>query len=402
MPSEHAHHWPLDPRIDFLNHGSYGATPRAVLEAQQTWRLQLEHEPVRFMVERLEPALDAARATLGRFVGAAPDDLAFITNATTGVNTVLRSLRFEPGDELLTTDHEYNAVRNALDYVAAQWDARVVVATVPFPIASPAEAVAAVLAAVTPRTRLAVLDHVTSATGLLLPVAELVAGLTERGVDTLIDGAHAPGMVELEVARLGATYYTGNLHKWACAPKGSAFLWVRPDRQPGIRPLVISHGANSLRQDRSPFRLEFDWLGTADPSAWLAVPAAIDFGASLIDGGWPALRARNRALALEARGLVGAPIGAEPAAPEEMIGSMASVSLGWAPHPGTEADVDLYGDAVHGPLLAAGFQTMIAPWPQRPQGHRWQRLLRLSAAAYNDRAQYERLAAILPVILTAT
>jgi isopenicillin-N epimerase len=402
MPSEHAHHWPLDPRIDFLNHGSYGATPRAVLEAQQTWRLQLEHEPVRFMVERLEPALDAARATLGRFVGAAPDDLAFITNATTGVNTVLRSLRFEPGDELLTTDHEYNAVRNALDYVAAQWDARVVVATVPFPIASPAEAVAAVLAAVTPRTRLAVLDHVTSATGLLLPVAELVAGLTERGVDTLIDGAHAPGMVELEVARLGATYYTGNLHKWACAPKGSAFLWVGPDRQPGIRPLVISHGANSLRQDRSPFRLEFDWLGTADPSAWLAVPAAIDFGASLIDGGWPALRARNRALALEARGLVGAPIGAEPAAPEEMIGSMASVSLGWAPHPGTEADVDLYGDAVHGPLLAAGFQTMIAPWPQRPQGHRWQRLLRLSAAAYNDRAQYERLAAILPVILTAT
>ena len=402
MPSEHAHHWPLDPRIDFLNHGSYGATPRVVLEAQQTWRLQLEHEPVRFMVERLEPALDAARAKLARFVGAAPDDLAFLTNATTGVNTVLRSLRFEPGDELLTTDHEYNAVRNAMDYVAAQSVARVVVATVPFPIASPAEAVAAVLAAVTPRTRLAVLDHVTSATGLVLPVAELVAGLAERGVDTLIDGAHAPGMVELEVAGVGAAYYTGNLHKWACAPKGSAFLWVRPDRQAAIRPLVISHGANSPRHDRSRFRLEFDWLGTADPSAWLAVPAAIDFGASLIDGGWPALRARNRALALEARGLVAAAIGAEPPAPEEMIGSMASLSLGLAPNPGTEADVDLYGDAVHGPLLAAGFQTMVAPWPQRPQGRRWQRLLRLSAAAYNDRAQFERLAAVLPEIVAAT
>ena len=402
MPSEHAHHWPLDPRMDFLNHGSYGATPRVVLEAQQTWRLQLEHEPVRFMVERLEPAFDEARATLGTFLGAAPDDLVFLTNATTGVNTVLRSLRFEPGAELLTTDHEYNAVRNALDYVAAQWNARVVTATVPFPIASPAEAVAAVLAAVTPRTRLAVLDHVTSATGLVLPVAELVAGLTERGVDTLIDGAHAPGMVQLDVAGLGAAYYTGNLHKWVCAPKGSAFLWVRPDRQTGIRPLVISHGANSPRHDRSRFRLEFDWLGTTDPSAWLAVPAAIDFGASLLDGGWPALRARNRALALEARGLLAAAIGAEPPAPEEMIGSMASLSLGWASQPGTEADADLYGDAVHGPLLAAGFQTMIAPWPQRPQGRRWQRLLRLSAAAYNDRAQYERLAAILPGILASS
>ncbi len=275
MPSEHARHWPLDPRIDFLNHGSYGAAPRVVLEAQQTWRLQLEHEPVRFMVEQLEPALDAARAAVGAFVGAAPDDLAFITNATTGVNTVLRSLRFETGDELLTTDHAYNAVGNAMEYVAARDGARVVVAAVPFPLESPDAVVSAVMGAVTPRTRLAVLDHVSSATALILPVAELVAALAERGVDTLVDGAHAPGMVELDVAGMNAAYYTGNLHKWVCAPKGAAFLWVRPDRQERIRPLVISHGANSPRADRSRFRLEFDWLGTGDPSAWLAVPDAI-------------------------------------------------------------------------------------------------------------------------------
>jgi isopenicillin-N epimerase len=399
MPSEHAHHWSLDPRVDFLNHGSYGATPRVVLEAQHIWRLQLEQEPLRFMVEQLEPALDAARAAVGRFVGAAPDDLALIPNATTGVNTVLRSLRFEPGDELLTTDHEYNAVRNALDFVAARWGARVVVAPVPFPVDSPEAVVGAVLDAVTPRTRLAVLDHVTSATALVLPVAELVAALAERGIDTLIDGAHAPGMVDLDVSGLDAAYYTGNLHKWVCAPKGAAFLWVRPDHQARIRPLVISHGANSPRRDRSRFRLEFDWQGTSDPSAWLAVPAALEFGASLVEGGWPALRARNRALVLEARNLVATAIGAELPAPEAMIGSMASLSLGWAPAPGSDADVDLYGDAVHGPLLTAGFQTMIAPWPQRPQGHRWQRLLRLSAAAYNDRAQYERLATVLPGIL---
>jgi isopenicillin-N epimerase len=401
MPSEHAHYWPLDPRVDFLNHGSFGATPRPVLEAQQSWRLQLEHEPVRFMVERLEPALDVARAAVGEFVGADPDDLAFVTNATTGVNTVLRSLTFEPGDELLTTDHEYNAVRNTMEVVAERCGARVVVAKVPFPIDSPDAAVAAVLEAVTPRTRLAVLDHVTSATALVLPLAQVVGRLAERGIDTLVDGAHAPGMVELDVAGLGAAYYTGNLHKWVCAPKGAAFLWVRRDRRDDIRPLVISHGANSPRRDRSRFRLEFDWVGTGDPTAWLAVPAAIDFGASLFDGGWPALHARNHDLVLQARDLVAAAVGVAAPAPGEMIGSMVSLSLGWAQGRGTDADVDLYGDRVHGALLAAGFQAMIAPWPQRPQGRRWQRLLRLSAAAYNDRAQYERLAAVLPAILAA-
>jgi len=401
MTSEHARHWPLDPRVDFLNHGSFGATPRVVLEEQQAWRLQLEHEPVRFMVEQLEPALDAARAAVGAFVGAEPDDLAFVTNATTGVNTVLRSLRFKPGDELLTTDHEYNAVRNALDFVAARDGARVVVAEVPFPIDSSAGVLAAVLEGVTARTRLAVVDHVTSATALVWPVAELVAELAARGIDTLIDGAHAPGMVELDLAVLGAAYYTGNLHKWVCAPKGAAFLWVRRDRQEQIRPLVISHGANSPRRDRSPFRLEFDWLGTGDPSAWLAAPAAIDFGGSLLEGGGPALRDRNRTLVLEARDLLADATGVAPPAPADMIGSMASLLLGWEPEPGTDRDVDPYGDRVHGALLAAGFQTMIAPWPQRPQGRRWQRLIRLSAAAYNDRTQYERLAAVLPAILAA-
>src|SRR6185312_323611 len=219
--------------------------------------------------------------------------------------------------------------------------------------------------------------------------------------DTLVDGAHAPGMLPLSVARLRPAYYTGNLHKWVCAPKGAAFLWVRPDRQERIRPLVISHGANSPRVDRSRFRLEFDWLGTADPSAWLAVPAAIEFGATLLPGGWPALRDRNRALMLEARAMLASAVGSTPVAPEEMIGSMASLPLGWEAAVGTDRDMDLYGDRIHGALLAAGFQTMLAPWPQRPQGRRWQRLLRLSAAAYNDRAQYERLSAVLKEILAA-
>jgi isopenicillin-N epimerase len=401
MPSELARHWTLDPSVDFLNHGSFGATPRVVLEAQQAWRDRLEAEPVRFMVADLEPALDHARTQLADFVGADPADLAFIPNATTGVNAVLASLRFAPGDELLTTDHEYNAVRNAMQHVAERDGARVVTAAVPFPIGSADEVVEAVLAEVTTRTRLLVLDHVTSATALILPVARLVAELAQRSIDTLIDGAHAPGMLDLRVADLGAAYYAGNLHKWVCAPKGSAFLWVRGNRQTRIRPLTISHGANSPRLDRSRFHQEFDWTGTSDPTAWLSVPDAIRFGEQLFDGGWSALRARNRKLALEARDLVSAALRIPPAAPDEMLGSMASVPLPWERTPGTVQGVNLYGDAVHGALLEAGLQTMITPWPQRPEDRPWRRLLRLSAAAYNDRAQFERLAAILPGVVVA-
>jgi isopenicillin-N epimerase len=401
MPSEHARHWTLDPRVDFLNHGSYGAAPRVVMEAQRTWQAQLEAEPVRFMAEAYEAGLDGARRVLGAFVGADADDLAFVTNATSGVNTVLRSLRFAPGDELLTTGHAYNAVRNAMEYAAERNGARVVVAEVPFPIASAAAVKEAILAATTPRTRLAVLDHVTSATALVLPVAELVAEMAARGIETLVDGAHAPGMLELELDSLGATYYAGNLHKWVCAPKGAGFLWVTRSRQPAIRPLVISHGATSPRTDRSRFRLEFDWVGTNDPSAWLAVPTALDFGASLLPAGWPALRQRNRDLALEARDLLLAAIGSNPPAPDDMIGSMATIPLPWEAEPGTVDDVDLYGDPLSRALRASGIQAMVTPWPQRPDGRPWRRLLRTSAAAYNDRSQFERLASVLPGLLAA-
>jgi len=401
MPSEHARHWTLDPSVDHLNHGSFGATPRIVLEAQQAWRDRLEAEPVRFMVAELEPALDRARAALADFVGADPADLAFLPNATTGVNAVLASLPFAPGDELLTTDHEYNAVKNAMARVAQGTGARVVTAVVPFPIGSADEVLEAVLSCVTPHTRLAILDHVTSATALVLPMARLVAELAERGIDTLVDGAHAPGMLDLRVQELGAAYYAGNLHKWVCAPKGAGFLWVRRDQQALVRPLAISHGANSPRLDRSRFRLEFDWTGTTDPTGWLAVPAAIEFGERLLEGGWPALRARNRALVLDARDLVSAGLSQEAAAPDDMVGCMASLPLPWERTPGVVQGVDLYGDAVHGALLEVGFQTMITPWPQRPEAGAWRRLIRLSAAAYNDRAQFERLAAVLPGVVAA-
>jgi isopenicillin-N epimerase len=401
MPSEFARHWTLDPAVTFLNHGSYGATPRPVLVAQQAWRDQMEAEPVRFFSNDLEPALDAARAALGTFVGADPDDLAFVPNATAGFNTVLRSLHFSPGDELLTTDHAYNAAKNAMEFVAARDGAQVVIAAVPFPLHDPGQVIEAVLAACTPRTRLAVLDHITSATALVFPIRQLVAELQARGVETLVDGAHAPGQVDLAVPDIGAAYYTANLHKWVCAPKGAGFLWVRRDRQPQIRPLAISHGANSPRSDHSRYRLEFDWTGTADPSAWLAVPDAIRFGAGLLAGGWAELRERNHALALQGRALVAAAAGASEAAPEDMLGSMASIPLPAQSSGGKVQGVELFGDPVHACLMDHAIQVMVTPWPQRPDGGTWRRLVRISAAAYNAIDDYRRLAAVLPEAMAA-
>ncbi len=386
--------WPLDPDVVFLNHGSFGACPSEVLRHQQELRDRMEAGPVRFLSRELDDLLDAARAALARFVGADPDDLGFVTNATTGVNAVLRSLRFSAGDELLTTDHAYNACRNALNFVAERFGVQVVVATVPFPLASPDEVMTAVLSKVTPRTRLAMLDHVTSPTALVLPLERLVAELSRRGIDTLVDGAHAPGMVPLDLRTLGATYYSGNCHKWICAPKGSAFLWVRRDRHADVHPVTISHGANAVRTGRSRFRLEFDWTGTCDPTAWMSVPAAIDYVGSLLPGGWPAVMQRNRALALEARELLCAVAGTPPPCPAEMVGSIASVVLpdgltteiGWRrPDPIQAKLFDQWNIEV--PVMS---------WPSPPK-----RLIRVSAQLYNHRDHYVRLAEALGKELAA-
>lgn len=390
MPSELAHHWTLDPSVTFLNHGSFGATPLPVLEAQSAWRARMEREPVDFFTRDLEPALDEARAVLAAFVGADPDDLALVTNATTGINIVARSLRLEPGDEIVVTDHTYNAARNALEVVAVAAGARLVTAVIGFPaIDDPLEAI---LRTVTRRTRLLLLDHVTSPTALVLPARDIVAAMAERGIDTLVDGAHAPGMLPLDLESLGAAYYTANCHKWLCAPKGSGFLHVRRDRRDAVRPLVISHGANSLRADRDRFRLEHDWTGTFDPSAWLAVPAAVEFGDRLLPGGWPALMSRGHSLALHGRDRLCSVLGTLPPVPDDMLGSMAAVPL---PEQGTDPR-DLASDPLSRAFREAGIQVVITCWPQRPaSGEPWHRVIRLSAAPYTDEGDLNRLAAVL-------
>src|SRR3990170_1142042 len=383
-PGEWAALWPLERGVAFLNHGSYGACPTEVPRPRAALRAEREAEPVRFLGRELDGRLDAAREALAAFVGADPDDLAFIANATGGVNAVLRSLTLSPGDELLTTDHAYGACRNALDYVAGRCGARVNVAAVPFPVASPDAVVDAVLSKVTPCTRLALLDHITSPTGLILPIERLIAELERRGVETLVDGAHAPGMVPLDLRALGAAYYSGNCHKWLCAPKGSAFLWVRRDRQSDIHPLTISHGATAARPGRSRFRLEFDWTGTDDPTAWLAVPRAIEYLGSLLPGGWPELMARNRALALEARRLLCAAVGSAPPCPDEMVGALASIIL--PDGPTTEIGWRRPDPLQRQLYEGWGIEVPVMSWPAAPR-----RLVRISAQLYNARADFERL-----------
>jgi isopenicillin-N epimerase len=383
-------HWLLDPTITFLNHGSFGAAPKVVLAKQNDLRTQLEREPVRFMVRELEPLLDDARATLAAFVGADPAAIALVPNATAGVNAVLRSLDLDRHDELLVTTHEYNASRNALEYVAGIAGAKVVAVDIPFPLRSSDEIVERVLAAVTDRTRLLLIDHVTSQTGLIFPIAKLIEELNRRGIDTLVDGAHAPGMLPLNLDTLGVAYYTGNLHKWVCAPKGAAFLYVRENRRLGIRPVVISHGATSKRTDRSRFHLEFDWPGTFDPSAILSVPTALEFMAGLV-GGWPEVMRCNHDLALRARDLLCSRLGIEPPAPDDMLGSMAAVPL----PEGKPYVPTLYGDPLQDALFYDyAIEVPIHPWPYQPK-----RVLRVSAQLYNEIGDYEKLADALGELL---
>ncbi len=379
--------WLLDPQVVFLNHGSFGACPRRMLEFQSELRARLERQPLQFMVRELEPLLDSAREALARFVGADAEDLVFVPNATSGVNTVLRSLEFQRGDELLVTDQEYNACRNALDFAAERAGARVVVAKLPFPVRDADELVAPILERVTSRTRLALVDHVTSQTGLVMPLRRVVNELASRGIDTLVDGAHAPGMVPLNLKDLGVAYYSGNCHKWICAPKGAALLHVRRDRQKAIRPLTISHGANSARTDRSRFLIEFAWAGTWDPTACLSIPEALRFMGSLLPGGWPEVMARNRALALAARRILCAALKVPESCPEEFIGSLASVPLSDATQAG-RAGGPLYEYPLQDALrVKHGIEVPIIPWPAPPK--RW---LRISAQLYNALPQYEWLA----------
>lgn len=387
--------WRLDPQITFLNHGSFGACPIPVLEAQRALIDELEAGPIRFLWATYEARLDAARDAVAAFLGADPEGLVFVPNATTGVSTVLRSLRLEPGDELLTTNHEYNAILNALQAVARASGARIIIARLPLEIETPNQALEAILAATSARTRLAVVSQVTSPTATVLPIAELVRALDARGVDTLVDGAHAPGMLPLDLERLGAAYWTGNGHKWLCGPKGSGVLHVRADRRATIHPLVVSHGFNDERPGRPRLWKEFDWTGTGDPTPYLALPVALRTIEALHPGGWAGVMAANHDLVLAGRRRVAAAIGASPRIPDAMIGSMATIPLPLPPMRDSEID------ALKASIVADNrIEVPIFGWPVPAARETAETLpsavvVRISAQLYNEPADYDRLAEAL-------
>jgi isopenicillin-N epimerase len=374
--------WMLDPSVTFLNHGCFGARPRVVSDAQQRWRHRLEARPVELLDRWRDDLLDEAKRSVGQFVGASSRNFGFVTNATGGVCAVLRSLRFQPGDELLTIDHVYNAVRMAMRMVAGHSGAGVIELPLPLPLRSPDEIVDAIAAAITKRTRLLIIDHITSPTAVLMPVQRLLDLCADREVDVLVDGAHAPGMVDLNVEALGAAYYTGNLHKWACAPMGAAFLWVRPDRQSGIHPLTISHFFEQ------GFAAELSWQGTRDITPWLCAADAIGF----MDGiGWERVRRHNHDMALWMQAMLCDRWGVESATPLDgsMIGSMATVPL----PPGVTGRFDS-AQALQARLYDEHrIEAPVIEWPVNAiDGEKPRWWIRPSCQVYNTAEDYERLA----------
>lgn len=365
----------LDPAVTYLNHGAFGATPRSVLAAQRQWQAALERNPTRFQEVEREPALDRAIARVGALVGARPADLVFVDNATTGANAVLQSFPLSPGDEVLVLGHAYPAVRHAVEVIADRVGARVTVAPIPIPLEDGEQVVDAVRRALSGATRLAVLDHVTSGSALVMPIARLVEVCRARGVPVLVDGAHAAGAIPLDLEVIGADFYTGNLHKWAFAPKGTGFLHVAEHRQSDLQPPVLSHPSEDWRG-------AFHWQGTTDPSAWLASSAGIDF----LQGLGPEADAYRHELVSAATALLADAWGTLRPFPPELHGTMAVL----------EAPGGLQGTREEARALsrrlreAHAIEVAVFPWG----GRCW---VRISAQVYNGLEDYARLArAITP------
>jgi isopenicillin-N epimerase len=370
--------WPLHPDISYLNHGGFGVTPYAVLAAQERWRAQIEADPTGFLSFAIDAALREAAAKVAATLGAAPGDLVFVDNATTGLNAVLRSLDFEPGDEILITSLSYPAIRKAVQYRASRSGARVVEAAIKLPVVDDKAVLAAIAGRLSIRTKLAIFDHVASHSALVLPVASLTRLAQEAGARVVIDGAHAPGMIPLDIASLGAEWYVGNLHKWYFAPRSCGFLWAAKQVQAATHPLAISHGYGS------GFRAEFEWTGTRDVTPALAAPAAIDFHTRLGGG---ALMARNRDLARAAGAMLAQRWGTELTGPRDAFAAMVTIRLPLPPDPDPARAGALMKELGERHRIAAAVVTL--------DGALW---LRIAAQAYNEANEYDRLGALFKAV----
>ena len=354
----------LDPAKTHLNHGSYGAVPRVLTAAQEQWHRQIERNPTGFFRSSLPALLRQSAVRLAAQLGGQGGDWVFVDNATSAANAVLANLELGSGDEVLTTAEVYNAVRQALHHHARRRGATVIELPLPIPLPDAATVTAAVVDRLNRRTKAVFIDHVTSRSGLVLPVAAIAAHCRQAQVPLFVDGAHAPGMLALDVPALGVDWYAGNGHKWLSAPRGCGFLWCHPRHQEHIHPLVISHGYGA------GYCAEFDWVGTRDPSAWLTLPDALDWHEAM--GGTRSM-ARNRALAQAMGEALATTLGGPLAGPPSMLGSMAAVRVDAVP-PGLPREARALAaslDEDHD-LVVSVNEISGAPW------------LRVSAALYNE------------------
>ena len=374
--------WRFEPGLTYLNHGSFGATPRPILDLQTQLRDELESDPVGFLWRTLPARQDEVRLRLAAFLECDPAGLVPVPNATHAINAVLGSIDWQPGDAILLTDHGYNACQAAVEYHARRSGLEVIIVPLPWPVPPEADLAAPILAACTPRTRLAVIDHITSPTAIRLPVETLVPALKARGVETFIDGAHAPGMIDCRPDAIAATWYTGNLHKWICAPKGAAFLQTAPAWRERTFPCAISHGWNTPMEGRSRYQALFDWTGTSDPTAWLCVPETLDFMATLDPAGWSGIRRRNHLTLLDARRHLCADLDIRPPCAESLLGSMATL-----PFPASFA-----GSSAAGLRRWLREEHRIQIHTLDRSGQPW---FRISHALYNRPADFQTLAAAL-------
>ena len=390
--SEFAEYWNIKSDTVFLNHGSFGATTKVVLAEQNRLRNQLESDPVWFLEEVVEGMWKNAILSLSNFLNADPRGMAFLSNATSGVNTVLRSLSLNPGDEIIVPNHTYQACWNAVDFVTSRSGAETVIVEIPFPVNSKEEIIKPILEKVTRNTRLALIDTVSSPTGIRMPFEELVYELQSKNVDVLLDAAHGPGIVPLDLKEINPAYCAGNLHKWICTPKGSAFLHIREDKIGEIRPLSISHGASVDSTNEEKFRFEFDWQGTCDPTPWLCIPTAISHVEDLVDGGWSEVMEKNRKLVLDARKIISNELGLALPCPDSMIASLASIII---PKKGKITNSVFDTDPLHSKLINEfGIQVPVFNWP-----HHDRRYLRISAHLYNHIDEYKYLAKVLSELI---
>jgi len=381
-------HWNLKQDTIFLNHGSFGACPSEVLAHQKKLRDDLEADPINFLDVKAKKLWAEAITIFSEFINADKKGLVFVPNATTGVNTVLRSLELEEGDEILVLDHTYQACWNAVDYVTKRSGAKTVVTSLPFPIRGPEQIIESILRSVTKRTKIALIDTVTSPTGIRLPFEKIVEELQSKGIDVLLDAAHGPGIVSLDLNKLQAAYVTGNAHKWLCTPKGSAFLHIRQDRRDLIRPLSISHGASVEGNTNEKIRLEFDWTGTQDPTPWLCIPKSIEFIGSLLDDGWEGVMDHNTSLAIKARDILLDALKTPKLCPDSMIVGLSAVLLPKENIPLTSV---LEPDPFHTLLYDKySIQVPVFAWP-----HHNRRYLRTASFLYNSVEEYEYLAEVL-------